>query len=38
MENKEFLGTESGYYFVSNVDGLKNKKHVISREKYITSF
>ena len=31
----KFLGTESGYYFVSNVDGLKNKKYVLSREKYI---
>ena len=24
----KFMGTESGYYFVSNVDGLKNKKYV----------
>jgi len=31
----KFLGTESGYYFVSNVEGLKNKKYVVSREKYI---
>lgn len=31
----KFLGTESGYYFVSNVDGLKNKKYVLSRDKYI---
>lgn len=32
----KFLGTESGYYFVSNVDGLKDKKYVVSREKYIS--
>ena len=32
----KFLGTASGYYFVSNVDGVKNKKYVLSREKYIT--
>ncbi len=31
----KFMGTESGYYFVSNVDGLKNKKYVLSREKYL---
>lgn len=31
----KFLGTESGYYFVSNVDALKNKKYVLSREKYL---
>lgn len=31
----KFMGTESGYYFVSNVDGLKDKKYVLSREKYV---
>lgn len=31
----KFLGTESGYYFVSNVDTLKTKKYVLSREKYL---
>ncbi|MEG1751947.1 MAG: DEAD/DEAH box helicase family protein [Clostridia bacterium] len=31
----KFFGTESGYYFVSNVDALKNKKYVLTREKYI---
>lgn len=31
----KFLGTESGYYFVSNVDALKTKKYVLSREKYL---
>ena len=30
----KFLGTESGYYFVSNVDGLKGQKYVLSREQY----
>ncbi len=31
----KFMGTESGYYFVSNVEGLKDKKYVLSREKYV---
>lgn len=31
----KFLGTESGYAFVSNVDTLKNKPFVYSREKYL---
>lgn len=31
----KFMGTESGYYFVSNIDGLKDKKYVLSREKYV---
>ena len=31
----KFMGTESGYYFVSNVDGLKDKKYVLSRKKYL---
>lgn len=30
-----FLGPQSGYLFVSNVDGIKNKPHVLSREKYL---
>ncbi len=30
----KFLGTESGYYFVSQVDGLKDKKYVLNREQY----
>lgn len=34
----KFLGTESGYYFVSNVDGLKGQKYVLSREQYTQSF
>lgn len=31
----KFLGTESGYQFVSNTDSLKGKKLVISREDYV---
>lgn len=31
---EKFMGTESGYYFVSQVDTLKGKKYVISREQY----
>ena len=30
----KFFGTESGYYFVSNVDAIKDKKYVLTREKY----
>ena len=30
-----FLGTKSGYYFVSNVDALKGRTYVVSREKYL---
>lgn len=30
-----FLGPQSGYLFVSNVDSIKNKPHVLSREKYV---
>lgn len=32
---EKFMGTESGFYFVSNADGLKDKKYVLSREKYL---
>ena len=28
------MGTESGYYFVSQVDGLIGKPYVLSREQY----
>ena len=31
----KFLGKESGYLFVSNVSGLKNKLGVLTREKYL---
>ena len=30
-----FLGTESGLYFVSSVDGIKDKKYVYSRSEYV---
>ena len=32
----KFLGTESGYYFVSQVDTLKERKYVLSREQYVS--
>lgn len=35
QDYEKFLGTKSGYYFVSNVDALKNKKYVISRDEYL---
>ena len=35
QDYEKFLGTKSGYYFVSNTDSLKNKKYVISREEYL---
>lgn len=31
----KFLGSESGYYFVSEVDSLKGKNGVLSREQYM---
>ena len=31
-----FFGPQSGYLFVSNVDGIKDKKYVLSREEYIS--
>lgn len=33
----KFLGTESGYSFVSEVDALKNQAHVLSRKEYVHS-
>ncbi len=30
----KFLGTQSGYHFVSTVDSIENKPYVVSREKY----
>lgn len=35
QDYEKFLGTKSGYYFVSNTDSLKNKKYVVSREEYL---
>lgn len=31
----KFLGTESGYQFVSNADSLKGKRLAVSREAYV---
>lgn len=31
---EKFVGTESGYHFVSSVDGIQGKPYVISREHY----
>lgn len=31
---EKFLGQESGYYFVSHVDALAEKKHALTREQY----
>lgn len=31
---EKFLGPQSGYVFISNVDGIKDRKYVYSREKY----
>lgn len=31
---EKFVGAESGYYFVSNVDGIQGKPYVISRDRY----
>lgn len=31
---EKFLGIQSGYHFVSNVDGIQGRTYVISREKY----
>ena len=32
----KFLGTESGYYFISQADTLKDRKYVLSREQYVS--
>ena len=31
---EKFVGSESGYHFVSNVDGIQDKPYVISRDRY----
>lgn len=31
----KFIGPNSGYFFISHVDGLKDKKFVLSREEYM---
>ena len=35
QDYEKFLGTKSGYYFVSNTDSLKSKKLVNTREEYL---
>lgn len=35
QDYEKFLGTKSGYYFVSDADSLKNKKYVVSRSEYL---
>lgn len=36
QDYETFFGPQSGYLFVSNVDGIKNKKFVYNREEYLT--
>ena len=31
----KFIGASSGYYFVSRVDAIKDKEHVLSRDEYL---
>ena len=35
QDYETFLGPQSGYLFVSNVDGIKDKKYVLSRQEYL---
>lgn len=35
QDYETFFGPQSGYLFVSNVDGIKNRKYVYSREEYL---
>lgn len=37
QDYETFFGPQSGYLFVSNVDGIKDRKYVISRQEYIES-
>lgn len=34
QDYKAFFGPQSGYLFISNVDGIKDRKYVLSREEY----
>lgn len=38
QDYETFFGPQSGYLFVSNVDGIKNRKFVYSREEYLDKF
>ena len=35
QDYETFLGPQSGYLFVSNVEGIKDKKYVLSRQEYL---
>ena len=35
QDYETFFGPQSGYLFVSNVDGIKDRKYVLSREEYL---
>ena len=35
LDYETFFGIQSGWYFVSNVDGIKDRKYVYSREAYL---
>lgn len=36
QDYETFFGPQSGYIFVSNVDGIKDKKYVYSRQEYVS--
>lgn len=38
QDYETFFGPQSGYLFVSNVDSIKDRKHVYSREEYTRKF
>lgn len=38
QDYETFFGPQSGYLFVSNVDGIKDRKYVLSRQDYIEKF
>lgn len=38
QDYETFFGPQSGYLFVSNVDGIKGKKYVLSRRVYLDKF
>lgn len=38
QDYETFFGPQSGYLFVSNVDGIKNKKFVYNRQEYMEKF
>lgn len=38
QDYETFFGPQSGYLFVSNVDGIKDRKYVLNRQDYIDKF